>query len=94
MPATALSPGASRKRRSDALRRQGGLVAPVRLSGDHLNMLVAAGWLDTREADAAQDDGRLYARLYAQACGEAIGRILDGLSKKPSRVTSTPKGPW
>ena len=57
-------------------------------------MLVAAGWLDTRAADAVQDDGRLYARLYAEACGEAIGHILDGLSGKPSHVTSTAKKPW
>ena len=94
MPDAAPSPGAHRKRRSDALRRQGGLVAPVRLSGDHLDMLVAAGWLDTRAADAVQDDGRLYARLYAEACGEAIGRILDGLSAKPLRVTAPAKEPW
>ncbi len=59
---------AERQRRSDALRKQGGLVAPVRLTKDQLDMLIAGGWLDTREADAGQDNERLYSRLYAQAC--------------------------
>ncbi len=74
---------AERRRRSDALRKQGGFVAPVRLTRDQLDMLIAAGDLDTSEADAARGNARLYARLYAQACAAAVGRILDNLLKKP-----------
>ncbi len=73
---------AERSRRSHDLRKQGGLVAPVRLNKGQLDMLIADGWLDTREADAVRDSARRHTRLFAQACGAAIGRILNGLSKK------------
>ena len=79
---------AERQRRSQALRKQGGLVAHVRLNKNQLDMLIAGGWLDTREADAVRDNARLYMRHYAQACGEAIGHILDELSKERLRVRS------
>ena len=62
---------ALRQRRSTVLRKQGGLVAPVRLNNDQLDVLIAGGWLDTREADAVRDNAKLYTRLYAQACGAA-----------------------
>ncbi len=82
------TPAAERQRRSNALRKQGGLVAPVTLNKDQLDMLIAGGWLDMEEVEAVRDDARRYARLYAQACGAAIGRILDGLSENRLRVRS------
>ncbi len=84
MPAATPTPisAAERQRLYRARCKAHRFMAPVELGENHLDMLVAAGWLDEKDAH----DRR--------ACAVAIGRILDGLSKKPLRVTSTPKEPW
>ena len=55
----------------------------VELTEERLSVLTAgdAPWLDEKDA------------RDPRACGEAIGRILDGLIKKPLRVTPTPREP-
>ena len=63
----------------DEARDKGGIVASARLTKDHQDMMEADGWLDTSEADAVRDNERLRGRLYREACGVAIGRILDSL---------------
>ena len=73
---------AERQRQHRARRKAGRFVVPVELAEKHLDMLVAAGWLDEKDAH----DRR--------ACAAAIGRILDGLSAKPLRVTAPAKEPW
>ncbi len=75
---------AERRRRCDALRNRGGIHVGGSLEKDQLETL--RGWIDTREADAVQDDERLRGRLYRKACWEAICRVLDTMSKSPSRV--------
>ena len=65
---------AERQRRYRARVRQRRFVAPVELTEEHLDVLTA-GWLDEKDA------------CDPNACGAAIGRILDGLAKKPLRVT-------
>ena len=56
-------------------------MASIELGENHLDMLVTGGWLDEK----AVHDPR--------ACAVAIGRILDGLSSKPLRVTAAAKEP-
>ncbi len=65
-----------RQRRHRARRKHGRFVVSVELAEKHLDMLTAGGWLDDADADKTR------------ACGAAIGRILDGLLARPSRVTS------
>ncbi len=83
MPTQVPKSDAERQRRSKALRDKGGVVASARLTKDHQDMMEADGWLDTSEADAVRDNERLRGRLYREACGVAIGRILDWLLQKP-----------
>ena len=78
---TAPSPAAERMRRHRVRRKRGRFVVPVELAEEHLDMLTAGGWLN--DGDAGD----------TEACGAAIGRILDGLSKKVSRVTSASDEP-
>lgn len=72
---------AARQRLHRARRKAGRFTVPTELGENHLDMLVAGGWLDEKDAH----DPR--------ACAAAIGRILDGLSSKPLRVTSAAKEP-
>ena len=74
---------AERQRKSKALRDKGSVVAPARLTKDHQDTMESDGWLDTSKADAVRDNEGLRGRLYREACGEAIGRILDSLLQKP-----------
>ncbi len=74
---------AERQRRCRERRGRGCFVAPVEVSEAHLDMLMAGvpPWLDEKDAHDPQ------------ACAAAIGRVLDVLSKKVSRVRFNPPEP-
>ncbi len=80
------TPAAERQRRSSARRDRGCFVVPMEMSAEFLDMLIAGGWLDTREADAVSDNPKVYTRRYAEACGAAAARFFGALVKSSSRV--------
>ncbi len=74
--AAAAAAAAERQRRHRERRRRGICVVPVELSEDHINVLTATGWLAPEDA------------ADTHACGGAVRRILDALTKFPSRLKS------
>lgn len=87
----ALTPvsAAERQRRASNRRARGCFVVPMEMSEEFLDMLIAGGWLDTREADAVSDIPKVYTRRYAEACGAAAARYFGALVKSSrSRVRS------
>ncbi len=75
MPDVAPIPAAERQRRHRERRRRRTCVVPVELSERHIDFLTTGGWLDEQDAHDAP------------ACGRAVQRVLDALTKFPSRVT-------
>ena len=86
MPCPAPIPDAERQRRTSDRRDRGCFVVPMEMSEEFLDMLIAGGWLDTREADAVSDNPKVYTRRYAEACGAAAARFFGALVKSSSRV--------